>query len=140
MTNIALISCGSKKQKHRARAQDMYISPLFKKSLQYARDILKPEKIYILSAKHGLLKLETEIEPYNKTLNNMPSRDEKEWAENVYKQLKKETDINTSKYIFLAGRNYYKYLVQKLPCHEILMEGLQIGKRLQWLKEKLNEC
>jgi len=140
MTNIALISCGSKKLEYRARAQDMYISPLFKKSLQYARDILKPEKIYILSAKHGLLKLETEIEPYNKTLNNMPSRDKTEWAENVYKQLKKETDINTSKYIFLAGRNYYKYLVQKLPCHEILMEGLQIGKRLQWLKEKLNEC
>jgi len=140
MTNIVLISCASKKLGHTAKAQDMYISSLFKKNLQYAKDLLKPEKIYILSAKHGLLKLETEIEHYNKTLNNMPSRDKTKWAENVYKQLKKETDINTSKYIFLAGYNYYKYLVQKLPCYEILMEGLQIGKHLQWLKEKLNEC
>lgn len=51
-------------------AKDMYVSDLFKKSLEYARR-LNPAKIYILSAKYGLLELDDMIEPYEITLNEM---------------------------------------------------------------------
>ena len=67
MAKIVLISCVSKKLSHKSKAQELYISPLFRKNIQYAKS-LNPDKIFILSAKYGLIKLEEEIEPYNKTL------------------------------------------------------------------------
>ena len=67
MANIILISCVSKKLNKKARAKDLYISPLFKFNLRYAKS-LKPNKIFILSAKYGLVPLEKEIDPYNQTL------------------------------------------------------------------------
>ena len=42
--------------------------------LKYAKK-MTPDKIFILSAKHGLLSLSQEIKPYDKTLNNMQSNE-----------------------------------------------------------------
>lgn len=81
MKTIVLISCVSKKLSHPASAQDLYTSPLFRLNLKYARR-LAPDAIYILSAMHGLLDLNTEIEPYNINLNKMFSR-QRDWAEQV---------------------------------------------------------
>ena len=61
MKTIVLISCVSKKLAHAARARDIYVSPLFRLNLAYAES-LKPDAIYVLSAKHGLLALEDQIE------------------------------------------------------------------------------
>jgi len=138
MENIALISCVSKKCSFRTRAKDMYTSPLFVKSLKYVNDILKPNKIYILSAKYGLLELNKEIEPYNETLNNKNKQEKREWAKNVLEQLKNKCDIKKDMFIFLAGKNYYENLIAELNNKNILMEKLPIGKRMQWLKEKID--
>ena len=70
MKKIVLISCVSQKRTQRSKAKDLYVSVLFKKNLAYARR-LNPDAIYILSAKYCLLDLETEIDPYNLTLNTM---------------------------------------------------------------------
>ena len=48
LKRIVLISCVSKKLPHPARAKDLYVSPLFRLNLQYARK-LQPDAIYILS-------------------------------------------------------------------------------------------
>ena len=61
MAKVVLISCVSKKLLHKSMAQDLYVSPLFQKNLQYAKS-LNSDKIFILSAKYGLLKLNEEIE------------------------------------------------------------------------------
>jgi cytoplasmic iron level regulating protein YaaA (DUF328/UPF0246 family) len=139
MGNIALISCVSKKCLYKTEAKNMYTSSLFVKSLKYANDILKPNRIFILSAKYGLLNINEKIEPYNETLNDKNQKEKREWANNVINQLMKEGNINNDRFIFLAGKNYYENLILSLPNNEILMENLQIGKRLQWLKENLNE-
>lgn len=70
MKKIVLISCVSKKVSRKAKAKDLYISPLFVGNLRYARS-LKPDNIFVLSAKYGLLELETEVDPYNTTLKDM---------------------------------------------------------------------
>jgi hypothetical protein len=67
---IVLISCASRKLSQKAKVKDLYVSTLFKLNLKYAQQ-LEPDNIFILSAKHGLLSLEQEIEPYEQTLNNM---------------------------------------------------------------------
>ena len=56
---IALIGCVKSKNKGIHKACELYNSPLFKYQLEYAKR--KTDKIYILSAKHGVLKLDDEI-------------------------------------------------------------------------------
>ena len=98
---------------------------------------LKPDKIFILSAKHGLLKLNEVIEPYNETLNTKNKKEQEDWANTVLIQIKKECNINNDTFIFLAGKNYYKDLIQFLPNYKIIMENMPIGKRLQWLTKEI---
>lgn len=133
---IILISCASKKLQNKAKVKDLYISTLFKYNLKYAK-LLNPNEIFILSAKHGLLSLEKEINPYNKTLNKMSSKEVKIWANDILNQLKKVSNLKTDEFIFLAGDNYRKYLISHIKNHKIPMKGLGIGKQLKYLKEKI---
>lgn len=136
MAKIVLISCVSKKLNHKSKAQDLYVSPLFQKNLQYAKS-LNPDKIFILSARYGLLRLGEEIEHYDKTLNKMRSNEIKKWANSVINQMKKSTDIENDEFIFLAGNNYRKFLLPYLKHYKIPMLGLSIGKQLQWLSKRI---
>jgi len=136
MKKIVLISCVSKKLSYKSDAKNLYISPLFRYNLKYALS-LKPDKIFILSAKYGLIKLDDKITPYNKTLNKMKKAERQEWAKKVLMQLSAETDINNDEIIFLAGKNYREYLIPHISNYEIPLEGMGIGKQLKFLKNKL---
>src|SRR3990167_6575675 len=118
MARIILISCVSKKQTKRSKAKDLYISPLFQYNLKYASS-LHPDKMFILSAKHGLLEPEREIEPYNETLNKMSSERVKEWANKVLKDLNVKTSLKSDEFIFLAGERYRRYLLPHLSNYKI---------------------
>jgi hypothetical protein len=132
MKKIILISCVSKKRPIKSKAQDLYISPLFKKNLQYALK-QKPDQIFILSAKYGLISLDEEIEPYDLTLNNMSAKEIKNWAKRVLSDLANQADLQQDSFIFLAGAKYRKYLVSHLTHFEVPFAGLPIGKQLQQL-------
>jgi len=132
MKKIILISCVSQKRAYRSKAKDLYISALFKKNLAYAKR-LNPDAIYILSAKYGLLDLETEMDPYNLTLNTMSAGQIRNWAEKVLQQLSQVANLNDDHFIFLAGIKYRKYLLPHLWSYEVPFEGLPIGKQLQAL-------
>ena len=133
---IVLISCVSKKSDFKSRAEDLYVSPLFKKNLAYAES-LNPDKIFILSAKYGLIGLEDEIEPYDKTLNKMSQKEIELWAESVLGKLSKVANLEQDEFVFLAGENYRKFLLPKINNYEIPMKGLGIGKQLKWLSERI---
>ncbi len=133
---IVLISCVSKKLENKSKVKDLYISQLFKLNLLYS-SILNPHKVFILSAKHGLLHLNDEIEPYDETLNTKSAREVINWAEKVLDQLAEQADLTEDKFIFFAGNNYRKHLIPKLENYEIPMKGLPIGKQLQFLKEQI---
>jgi len=132
MRTIVLVACASKKVDHRARARDLYKSDLFEKSLAYAES-LQPDAIYILSAKHGLLDPETEIEPYDVTLNRMSAAERKKWARRVLARLAQVSDLQHDHYVILAGTRYRQDLTPHLAHVEIPMEGLRIGEQLQFL-------
>jgi cytoplasmic iron level regulating protein YaaA (DUF328/UPF0246 family) len=133
MAKIVLVSCVKKKLPYKAKARDLYISTLFKYSLEYAKS-LNPDKIFILSAKYGLVDPEVEIEPYDKCLINMSSKETKEWADRVIDQIKKEADLKEDEFIFLAGEKYRKYLLPHISNYQIPLKGLGIGKQLHYLK------
>ncbi len=137
MAKIVLISCASKKLAYSARAKDLYISTLFKLNLRYARK-LKPQNIFILSAKYGLLGLDTVIAPYDKSLNKMSTLEVSGWAEKVIIQLSQYADTAADNIVFLAGEKYRKYLIQYINHYSVPMQGLGIGKQLRYLKERVD--
>ena len=106
-------------------------------NLQYARK-LKPYAIFILSAKHGLLALEDEIEPYDVTLNMMGANERKAWANKVIDQLQVHADLQHDHFIILAGERYRQYLPPHLASYAVPLKGLPIGKQLQYLKKQVH--
>ncbi len=135
MNTIVLISCVSKKLPYKARARDLYISRLFRMNLNYAQQF-SPQKVFILSAKYGLVQLDEEIEPYDVTLNKMTARERRNWAAKVVSQLREHCDLENDHFVILAGQKYRQYLLPHLTSYEVPLAGLPIGKQLQFLKEK----
>lgn len=132
MAKIVLLSCVKSKRSSRSRAEDLYTSTLFRKSLAYAKS-LRPDHIFILSAKYGLLNLDRRIDPYELTLNRMGVVDRLAWAGKVLGQLRKHTDLQRDKIIFLAGQRYREDLTPQMRHVSVPMEGMTFGKQLSWL-------
>ena len=143
MAKIVLLSCTKSKVDHRAPAQELYsASPMFKKTLEYGKS-LEPDKMFILSAKHHLVPLNKELDPYDKTLKEMPKDEKEKWGEETMKQMKSAgLDLNKDKFIFLTGSEYLKPFKNHITNLETPMEGRRLGERLKWLNSqisKLNE-
>ncbi|MBM3234223.1 hypothetical protein FJZ19_03960 [Candidatus Pacearchaeota archaeon] len=132
---IVLIACSSKKLGEKAKAGNIYSSNLFRLNLKYAKS-LNADRIFVISAKHGLLELEKEIEPYNETLNRMKIEERKAWSEKVLEKLKNVSDLEKDEIIFLAGKKYREFLIPEIKNFKVPLEGLGIGKQLKFLKEK----
>jgi hypothetical protein len=146
MKKIILISCSSKKNKFKTIARDLYNSPLFKLSLEYAEK-LNPDYIFILSAEHHLVELDMVLEPYDTTLSIVSKKDrlknphlkvlsknEKSiWGKKVLEQLSRIIDFKNDEIIILAGNEYFKPLSSKIDISSMILKG-RIGERLQFLK------
>jgi cytoplasmic iron level regulating protein YaaA (DUF328/UPF0246 family) len=134
MSRIGLVACSSSKLDHKAPAEELYSSSLFTKSRLWVKS--NCDRWYILSAKYGLLEPEQEIEPYNITLNTMRMADIKLWSSRVLADLQKRV-VKGDEIVFLAGEKYRKFLVKPLLAQgcivKVPLEGLPIGKQLQWL-------
>ena len=130
---VVLISCVAKKRESKAMAKDMYISPLFQGAYRYAKK-LNPDKIFILSAKYGLLEETDIIEPYNETLNTKKQNEIRQWSDKIISELEKRTDLREDQFVFLAGEKYRKYLLDKIKHYSIPLKGLSIGKQLAFYK------
>ena len=138
MKKIILISCASKKLAFKSKAEDLYISTLFRLSFAYAKK-LKPHKIFILSAKYGLLNLNDEIATYNETLNNKSTSDVKMWAKKVVIELEKLANLENDQFIFFAGKKYREHILPHIKHYKIPLKGLRIGEQLQFLKVKIEQ-
>ncbi len=138
MKTIVLIACASVKRHQRARAEDLYVSALFRGNLLYAKR-RKPDAIYILSAKYGLLELDRVIEPYDTTLREVSAEKKRAWADGVLVQLRRHTDLERDYFILLAGDAYRRYLIPHIAFYEIPLHGMAIGKQLHYLAAQRND-
>lgn len=133
---IGLISCVKTKRNTPSKARDLYISQLFKSQLAYA--LKHCQKVYILSAKYGLVDLDTVIAPYEKTLNTMDIGDRDRWAYRVWQQLKLKL-VPGDNVVFLAGQRYREGLLPMLQrngySYSVPFEGLKMGQLLSALKK-----
>ena len=138
MSIIALISCTKRKQGYACPAKELYSkSNLFRHSYRYAGTIT--DKIYILSAKHGLVDENTIIEPYDETLLDKSSKEKEEWAVKVAEALSAESDLDNDEYVILAGKIYYEKLLPKFKKYRLPLEGVSLFERPGVLKELLGK-
>jgi hypothetical protein len=135
-SHITLIACSATKLESTCMAKDMYQGSLFKKSLEYALKTTNPKNIYILSAKYGLVELEQEIEPYDKTLKDMDIDETQSWVDMIMDKLYDlYEDLNELHISILAGKAYYEPLIESLPNYDLPLEGLRIGEQMKELDE-----
>ena len=133
---ICLISCTKDKQNYTCPAKEMYLPSLrFRLSYDYAKNIIKADGIFILSAKYGLLSENDIIETYDKTLNNMPRAKQIEWSNNIIQALKIQFNLDTTEFIILAGNNYYKDLIKHMKNYRLPLKGMALGVGNSYLKQ-----
>jgi hypothetical protein len=136
---IALISCTKSKMNHPAKARKMYSpSDLFSKGVAYIESS-DYDRWYILSALHGLLDPDKEIEPYELSMRSLSVTERKEWTEGVLDKLdamRISGAIPIDRIDFLCGMAYREYLVPRLGERDIdvrcPLEGLTLGQQLKF--------
>jgi len=141
---IVLVACAAEKQTQRARAKELYTSDLFKKSRAYAEYLVESGQAkawYILSAKHGFLDPDKEIDPYDECLDSRTAEGRRAWSAGVWFDMAKRLKPQPAALIFLAGENYRKTLAvvaeKVYMAVEVPMKGLGIGEQKAWLKAAL---
>ena len=135
---IALISCSKEKKHYACPAWELYsASNLFSLSYQYAKKAA--DKIFILSAKYGLVSENQILHPYDQTLKEMDREQQLNWAEEVMRKLRTSCDIAHDHFIILAGSAYSRDLLPQIPHCTLPLEGLRMGERIAHLKKLLDE-
>jgi len=131
---LYLVSCVKTKRRTRACARDLYVSPWFAKAREYVESSGCPW--FILSAEYGLLHPDTEVEPYERTLNRMRVQERRAWARRVLDSLAPHVQ-GVHRIVVLAGARYREFLMPTLKslCEDVRvpMAGLRSGEQLQWL-------
>ena len=129
---IALVACAKQKEAYPCPASKLYApSTLFSLSYRYAKTCA--ERVYILSAKYGLVEEDAVIEPYDETLDDLPAEARRAWANRVLGQLEQVCDTQADHFIILAGREYYEYLLPGLKNVTLPLGNLPLGKRIELL-------
>ena len=111
---IAILPCSKIKSKVPCRAGDMYKASLFILRKRYAKEVLGCDKIYILSAKYGLIEENEIIEPYNTKINKLSEEEYIDWQCQVITQYLKElynklmSDEKVEIYLFRSDSDYSK--------------------------------
>jgi cytoplasmic iron level regulating protein YaaA (DUF328/UPF0246 family) len=137
MQKVAIISCVSKKKKGSYPAKELYDSPLFKYAYKYAKK--ECDKIFIISAKYGLIGENDIISDYDLSVKQMKKRQKMIWADTVNKQIQAKITEPVVLQIH-AGREYTEYLLYPLSGRypiELILDGYMIGQRLQWYKKEV---
>lgn len=135
---IVLIAGVGQQLAEASRARDLYSNPLFALNVQYAES-LAPDAIYVLSAKHHLVRLDEEVEPYDLFLSTMKADELKSWSDEVLRQLAARADVENDLFVILAANKYRKHLVSGLRYVELPTEGLSLSEQRDFLKTETDE-
>ena len=73
MKHMVIIPCGAAKLSHPAEAAELYTGSMFADALRTARTMTTDDNIRILSAKHGLVRLDHVLEPYEMKMSDKDS-------------------------------------------------------------------
>lgn len=139
------MGCSKVKAARACPVREMYApSTLFRLALEWAAR--ECARAYVLSTKHGLLSLDTVIEPYDLRLSSLTHKERAAWGSKVGIQLDETIPWpkeRNAEIIGLAPKLYLDTI--DLPWEPSPREfnwseplkGLGIGERLAWFKKEL---
>jgi len=119
MKKIILVTCVAPKRNYKCAAKDLYQGDLFQQLMEFAK-AKNPAKIFILSGKHHLLDLDTEIAPYDVNLNHVSEEKLKQWSAKVLKQLvAADCDLQNDYFYLLTNETYRRHLISEIKQYEV---------------------
>ncbi|MCK1266886.1 MULTISPECIES: DUF6884 domain-containing protein [unclassified Bradyrhizobium] len=132
---VALVSCGKHKKDTKSIASELYTSPRFRMSINLISRLQK--RAFILSAKHGLLTLSTQVAPYDVNLSTFDEERRFQWRSAVLSKLNRHRR-DSSAVILLADDEYATPLDEGLKSigFKVInpLTGLSSSARLMFLK------
>jgi hypothetical protein len=132
---FVLISCSKSKLPRRAPAQELYTGQLFNKAVAWAER--HQYKWFIVSALHGLVTPDQQLDPYDFTIKDRRgARQRESWAHVVASDLTRYASRGS--HGFLIMPTLYRTCIEtQLQRHNLTYEnpvaGLAIGKQMKWL-------
>jgi cytoplasmic iron level regulating protein YaaA (DUF328/UPF0246 family) len=133
MSNSIIITCGSKKSITPSRAELMYLGSHFKRCLSWAKSKSSQDKIFILSAKYGLLKLDQKINPYDLRMGQEGCVDF-----NFVKNQAIELNIIDNQIYSTAGKEYRNILDQVFKNIKYPFFNMSMGYMAQAIKRDMD--
>jgi hypothetical protein len=128
---VGLISCSSGKLDHRAPAAQLYTGQLFQ--LSKAWIVKRCPRWGILSAKHGLVLPEEEIDPYDQNLAGLTYAERCAWGARTREQIVRVWGRDAL-YTILAGADYC-HAVDGLPYVEETIKGWTEQRRAMGMRK-----
>lgn len=111
-----LIPCGKRKKKHRAAARELYNGKLFRAHRRWAEQ--HGERWFILSALHGLVRPDQELEPYDFRILDRSPASRRVWASQVVAALVAE-GVDSDRLVILLGADYRRPLEPLMDDFEL---------------------
>ena len=141
-TRILLLGCVSEKGPADVAARDLYVSTLFRLRRAYAETLGSPW--FILSARHGLVRPDEVLEPYDVRLSSLPAAGRRAWGDRVFAQLQAAAaPLPGRVFEFHAGSHYVEAVRPHLERLGAVvawpLKGLGLGEQLHWYKQFLRE-
>lgn len=131
---VALVACAKTKRAVRCAARELYCSTLFKAAAAYAEECA--DLWFVLSARHGLLRADQLVSPYEETLTAKRAHERTAWAQRVARQIEMSGAIEPSDtVVWLAGNAYSKRLSGLLAARRqrFPLRGMRLGEQAHWL-------
>lgn len=133
--DVILIGCVKRKLSTAASAKDLYVSPLFRKGRAYAE--LAGVPWFILSAEHGLVAPDDELEPYDLRLSTTSREYRRKWGARVVGTLREAMgSLDGLSVEVHAGSAYADAIREGLRSEGARvvepLAGLTLGPRLAW--------
>ena len=138
---IGLLATARAKSDHPEKVINFYKSPLFIKSVEYAKQHY--HRLYFYNAKDGLLLPDQWISPYDISIKTFSLSEKKAWAHRVIASLREFEHPNEVCIYLHGGMIYRKFLEPELLSHnfqfQVPLKGFSIGQQLKWFSEKLTK-
>lgn len=137
-----LVGCGKAKRAEQSAARELYVGNLFRAARAYVEAQESRPWWWVLSARHGLVKPDQRLEPYEQTMPTTVTG-QRRWASVVLTQLEQQLGraaLAEAELVLLAGSRYTDGLRGLLEaCGVAVLEplrGLELGERLSWFKRQ----
>jgi len=120
---VVIISCGALKLPHPAPAAELYVGQHFRAQLTAARALTPDARVFILSARYGLVRLADVIAPYDLTIGQPGAI----CAAHITEQARHMRLDHERRVIVLAPARYAALCRRTWPALETPLAGLGIG-------------